>query len=486
MKSDLIGQKLPGKYRNLLESIWYLNRVHNGPEQLLGMKRVADFAKKELKGDVLLHSFQAGESANFWTVPKSWVIQHFTLTGPRGNIIATEKDHPLVVCPFSNSVDVKLKLSDLKKHVISDSSRESAYIFHFRQMYRHWENDWAISLPHKLLSELEDGEYHVKIFSQFENLPMPAMEYHLAGKTNDTICLVAHFDHPAMVNDSLSGCLALIQALEILEQSVTQTRYSYRLILVPEHIGSVIWLSHHKDIISSIHFVLSANMTAHNAPLAMCCSKSGGSMMDLALKQALEQKNERYLKGEFQEYPDCGDEICFDTVGLSIPSTTISRTGEMFKEYHTSEDNLNLFLQEAWQKRHQDTVQTIVDTLKIIETNATFVAKFEGLPCLSHPELNLYLSATNLNNIRQSQNLLSSHDGVGVDARAFMEFFLTALSDEKASILELAAKAGLPYDFVKNYAESFEKKGLIELVPCSKIYQTDLSMNVALGRGGLI
>ena len=37
--------------------------------------------------------------------------------------------------------------------------------------------------------------------------------------------------------------------------------------------------------------------------------------MDLALVQALEQSGEPHLKGAFQEYPDCGDEICFDTVG---------------------------------------------------------------------------------------------------------------------------------------------------------------------------
>ena len=40
--------------------------------------------------------------------------------------------------------------------------------------------------------------------------------------------------------------------------------------------------------------------------------------MDLALVQALEQSGEPHLKGAFQEYPDCGDEICFDTVGLKI------------------------------------------------------------------------------------------------------------------------------------------------------------------------
>ena len=260
------------------------------------------------------------------------------------------------------------------------------------------------------------------------------MEYYIQGTAPDTICLVAHFDHPGMVNDSLSGCVALLQAMEMLEMSFDKTRYSYRLLLVPEHIGSVAWLSRNQNIVPDICFTLSANMTAHDAPLAMCFSKSGCSMMDLAVMQALDQTSEPHLRGAFQEYPDCGDEICFDTVGLNIPSTTISRTGEMFREYHCSGDNLQLFLQDDWQERHQKTVKVICDALIMIETNAFFKPNFHGLPCLSHPSLNLYLDATNLNNICQSHNLLRSHDGVGVDARAFMEFFLSALNEERVSI----------------------------------------------------
>ena len=64
MKSKKLNQHLPSKYRELLEKTWHLNRVHNGPEQLLGMQRVLDFIKKEFKCDGKLHSWQSGETAN--------------------------------------------------------------------------------------------------------------------------------------------------------------------------------------------------------------------------------------------------------------------------------------------------------------------------------------------------------------------------------------------------------------------------------------
>ena len=49
MKSKKLNQHLPSKYRELLEKTWHLNRVHNGPEQLLGMKRVLKFIQKNFK-----------------------------------------------------------------------------------------------------------------------------------------------------------------------------------------------------------------------------------------------------------------------------------------------------------------------------------------------------------------------------------------------------------------------------------------------------
>ena len=200
-------------------------------------------------------------------MPRSWTVKSFVLIGPNGNVIATERDHPLVVCPFSNSIDKVMPLDEFKRHVISDPQRADDYIFHFRQMYRHWEKEWAISLPHKILEGLEDGQYRVKIATKLEDAPMPVLEYHIEGAVSDTICLVAHFDHPGMVNDLLSGCIALLQTVEMLEKSFAKTRYSYRLLLVPEHIGSVTWLLNNQNIVPNIRFTLSANMTAHDAPL---------------------------------------------------------------------------------------------------------------------------------------------------------------------------------------------------------------------------
>ena len=137
-----------------------------------------------------------------------------------------------------------------------------------------------------------------------------------------------------------------------------------------------------------------------------------------------------------------------------------------------------MFLQGDWQRAtSKDSVKVICDALIMIENNALLEPKFYGLPCLSHPDLDLYLDATNLNNIRQSHNLLSSHDGVGVDARIYGVFCQHSV--RTVSTLEIANKAKLPFEFVESYANRFEEKGLIEQKPCFKVYETELQMQVA-------
>ena len=103
---------------------------------------------------------------------------------------------------------------------------------------------------------------------------------------------------------------------------------------MPEHIGSVTWLLNNQNIVPNIRFTLSANMTAHDAPLAMCW-QVWTQFDGFGISASIGAIRRTTFERGFQEYPDCGDEICFDTVGLRFPRQQY-RTGEMFQEYHSS------------------------------------------------------------------------------------------------------------------------------------------------------
>ncbi len=453
-------------YKDLLADIWLKNRVHNGPEMDYCVERLVEFCGQHLRGQAIVHDFKVGDEFNHWIVPPHWTVEHFTLKGPGGEVIATAADHPLIVCPYSHSFEGMVSLTELRQHIITRADRPDAYSFYFRQMYRHWEPGWKITLPHNLLENLTEGNYSVELRTRRGDAPMKVFEYLLPGETTDTIFIAAHLDHPGMINDSLSGCLASLGIVEALEQQFPKTRYTYRVLLVPEIIGTAIYLKCFEKRLPEAHFAFCPNMTSHDAKLALCLSKNQDSLLDLAFQQALRDAMDSHVVAPFHTYPDCGDEISFDTVGYDISSTTLSRIGEEFTHYHSSDDSLDNFLQSDWQLRHDSYVNKCVTAFQYLETNVDLQPQFSGNPCLSNPKLDLYLDPININNLSSNAARLTDANGNQIDPRNFMEYFLDALGRAQApSLLEIAWSSGLSFDFVRNYAAKFAEKGLVKTAP---------------------
>jgi aminopeptidase-like protein len=57
-----------------------------------------------------------------------------------------------------------------------------------------------------------------------------------------------------MINDSLSGCLASLQAVAELEKS--DLSYTYRVWMLPEIIASAVHLDAHPDVRQTIRFAM--------------------------------------------------------------------------------------------------------------------------------------------------------------------------------------------------------------------------------------
>lgn len=264
------------------------------------------------------------------------------------------------------------------------------------------------------------------------------------------------------------------------------TEYTYRVWLLPEIIGSAVHLKANEGIVEHIMYGLCPNMTAHDAPLALCLSKSQTSLLDVAARLALREAADEHVVGPFHKYPDCGDEISFDTVGYNIPCTTLSRVGEMFPFYHSSADTLENFLQPDWQLRHSRFVAVLVRALQFIEQNASVVPQFKGNPCLSNPALDLYLSPANINNLRVPGAMLRKLGGGELDGRNFMEFFLDAIARDGVSLLEIADAADVPFDFVNSYARKFADRGLARLEMVNRRHRVPVVATASLISAGLV
>ena len=115
-----------------------------------------------------------------------------------------------------------------------------AHIYHCRWQYRPWDADWAISMPHELVRALPSGTYQVDLVTHREPGEMLVGVAEHRGRSERTIVLNAHTCHPGMANDDMAGVAVLLR----LFQSLTgrDTFYSYRLVLGPEHLGTVFYL----------------------------------------------------------------------------------------------------------------------------------------------------------------------------------------------------------------------------------------------------
>jgi len=80
----------------------------------------------------------------------------------------------------------------------------------------------------ELETEYEDGEMLIGVCNK-------------AGQTSKTIVFNSNNCHPHMANDGFAGTAVLIRLFQWL--ATQDTYYSYRLVIAPEHLGSVFYLN---------------------------------------------------------------------------------------------------------------------------------------------------------------------------------------------------------------------------------------------------
>ena len=449
-------------WQSLVASLYPLNRVHNGPEFERAIDAICSWVRAHGFGGIsCVRTYPAGGEFNWWKVPQRWTVNDFELVGPDGTTITKLGDHPLALTPFSCSFDGELSKQELLSHLHTRADLPDALPFVFRRMYRHWDKGWGFAIPYATFSKLTDGTYRVRIRTEFTDEPLQLFEYRSRGSSDYEIQIAAHLDHPGQANDGVSGVVGALVAVKEFERRHPHSTFTVSVVAVPEIVGTSVYLSQDEATRARLRYALCPNMLGHDAPIAICMSRGGDSQLDRALQLAALSRKSDHVLGEWHKYPDCGDEISYDAPGYDIPASTVSRIGEMFKFYHSSDDT-SATIDPI---RFEEASMLMADALSIMERNAIPRATFSGLPSLANPKLDLYLEPSNMNNLfnASGSGLLSDiRTGEPLDARLFQEFFLANVGGN-ASLVDIAFEYGAPFDFVCNYAEAFSRKSLVEL-----------------------
>src|SRR5262249_8688154 len=144
------------------------------------------------------------------------------------------------VAYYSQSFSGRLTLQELLKHLFANPDLPEAHTWHCSWLYKPWVKDWGFTPPYAFIKSLEEGEYVVDLETQFMKGELLGATYDVTGQENLTIVFQSNNCHPHMANDGFAGTAVMIRLFQWLQNQ--KKRYSYRLIICPEHLGTVFYL----------------------------------------------------------------------------------------------------------------------------------------------------------------------------------------------------------------------------------------------------
>lgn len=304
----------------------------------------------------------SGTKAFDWTVPREWKIREAYIEDEAGNHIIDMKDNNLHVLGYSTPVDKWVSLDELKEHIYTQPDQPD-YIPYVTSYYK---ERFGFCMSENMKNSLPEGKYHLYIDSELFDGVLNYAEIVIPGETNEEVFFSTYFCHPSMANNECSGP-ALSGELVKYVMSLSQRRYTYRFIYVPETIGSITYLSQ-GDRLSSLQksMVAGFNLSCvgDNRDYSIVESRHADTLADRVLKNVLHYHTDnKYSTYSFLKRGS--DERQYNAPGVDLPVVGFCRSkfGE-YPEYHTSADDLSLVSPEGLQGAY-DVMTQVIDALEM-------------------------------------------------------------------------------------------------------------------------
>lgn len=434
----MLERLAPSHMKGLIEELYLTNRGFVTDDY----RKCLDYIN-ENELTLEYHGFQSGrEIWDSWVVPQKWTVDHAYIETD-GRKLLSFSNHPLHLISYSDSYEGWTSREELVEHIHTHPDNPKAIPWHFRLNYRPWDSEWGFCASQEFVDSLDREEYYVSIDTTFEEGEMVVAEHHLPGECDETVVLMAHLDHTGMANDDLSGVAVGIEIMKRLEE-LSERRYSYKLLIVQEMIGSAAYLEEFVEQSSDFMCGIFLEMLGNDNRLLLQSTFDGNTKLDAVA--------ERVLKTNVQDFDVQGfrsqignDELILESPGYEIPTISILRGP--YPEYHTHLDDPTIIHEE----RLEEAVSYVLDVIDILENDFIPVRNFRGIPSLANPKYDLYLDPRELPDVEIGK-------GGGLDR--FRNRIFRYLDGER-SAFEIAHEFGLQFEFVHSYLRAFENKDLI-------------------------
>ncbi len=401
--------------KEIIEDLYLLNRSLVSDDYDRALAYIADVV------DMQIHEYPSGTQCWTWQIPQKWTVNEAWVEADGERIIDFE-DHPLHLWTGSLPVDEVVSREELEEHLAYNTEHPRAIPYRFN----FYELTWGFSLSYEQYQGLDADEYRVYIDTEYTDGTLKVGDATVEGESDEVVVLMGHLDHPGQANDGLSGVAVGTELIKWLRER--DPYYTYKLLVLPETIGSIAYFSHNMDLVPHCRCGIFLEMMGNENQFAFQHSRQHDDFIDRASRQVLVDRfgEGNFTEGAFRKVVG-NDEMVLNGPGVNVPTVSISRWP--YWQYHTHLDNMDMISEDAL----DESLEVLKDIIGILERDYVPRRTFTGP---------IFLSGYGL--------WVDYRENYALN-RAIEQVMLSLEGDE--SILDIARKTNVTYTDIYDFVE---------------------------------
>ncbi len=398
-----------------------------------GVRQTLKIIQRELP-ELRIVEVPSGTQVFDWTVPKEWNIKGGGIYRLNGEKVIDFEDSNLHVVGYSLPIDKIVTRNELLSMVYTIPEQPDVIPY----VTSYYKERSGFCMSEKQKNNLNDDKYHIVIDSSLKDGSLTYGELLIPGKSKEEVFLSTYVCHPSMANNELSGPAVAIALAKYVQENADR-RYSYRIIFIPETIGSITYLSKNLEYMQQ-HVIVGYNISCvgDDRTYSYIESPYADTLADRVAQNVLHFHYPDFKRYSFLNRGSDERQYCSPLVHLPLCAICRSKYEE-YPEYHTSGDNLTLVTPSGLKGAYE----VYCKCIDIIEYNGIYEVT---TPC--EPQLG-----------KRGLYPTLSMKGVYSDIKIITSFL--AYADGKHDIIDISNRINVPFEALLPYLEKLIENELI-------------------------